>query len=71
MLTRLRDVIPKGRVELVLRLHDFRKQTSLGFFIERRISTETVKIQKINELKFPAGGAIYLKDLHCVLCMWR
>lgn len=40
-LTRIRYVIPEGRVKLVLRLHDLGEQSCLTFFIERRISTES------------------------------
>lgn len=40
-ITRFRYVIPERRVKLILRLHDFREQYCLTFFIERRISTES------------------------------
>lgn len=38
--TRFRNIIPEGRVELVLRLYDLGEQSRLAFFVERGISTE-------------------------------
>lgn len=41
--TRFRNVIPEGRVELVLRLHDLGEESSLTFFVKRGVSTESAR----------------------------
>lgn len=41
VITRFRNVVPEGRVKLVLRLYDFGEQSCLAFFIKRGISTES------------------------------
>lgn len=47
LLTRFRNVVPKGRVELVLRLHDFGEESRLAFFVKRRVSAEAATFDDI------------------------
>lgn len=51
LLTRFRDVVPKGRVELVLRLHDFGEEPGLTFFVKRRVSAEAATCGDIRSEK--------------------
>lgn len=39
-ITRVRDVVPERRVELVLRLHDLGEESRLAFLVKRGITAE-------------------------------
>lgn len=45
LVTRFRDVVPEGRVELVLRLHDFGEEPGLAFLVKRRVSAEAAAFE--------------------------
>lgn len=45
--TRFGDLVPEGRVKLVLRLHDLGEQSRLAFFVERGISAESATYSNI------------------------
>lgn len=43
IITRFRDVIPEGRIKLVLCLHDFGEELRLTFFIKRWVTAKPEK----------------------------